>query len=104
MNDELAALTVLADPTRRRLFERLGERPATIAELTRAGSISQPAVSQHMKALRRAGLVVGEKRGAATLYRIDPAGLGPLRAWLDRFWDAQLASFANAIQRDGEPT
>lgn len=92
-------MTALADPTRRRVFERLAEGPASVAEITRGLPVSQPAVSQHLKVLREAGLIVGTAKGASTVYRIDPAGLGPLRAWLDLFWDAQLDAFAAAVER-----
>ncbi len=98
MPNESAALAALADPTRRRVFERLGEAPASVAEITRAVGVSQPAVSQHLKVLREAGLVAGTPQGARVIYAIDPAGLGPLRAWLDRFWDAQLAAFKTAAE------
>jgi DNA-binding transcriptional ArsR family regulator len=100
MTDESRALSALADPTRRRVFERLAEGPASVAEITRGLTVSQPAVSQHLKVLREAGLVVGTAKGASTVYRIDPAGLGPLRQWLDRFWDAQLQAFARAVEED----
>lgn len=91
-----AVLAALADPTRRAIFERLAERPASVAELTRALPVSQPAVSQHLARLREAGLVRDRAEGARRIYRIDPAGLGPLRAWLDRFWGDQLAAFKAA--------
>lgn len=100
MPNESHALTALADPTRRRVFERLAEGPASVAEITRGLTVSQPAVSQHLKVLREAGLVVGTAKGASTIYRIDPAGLGPLRQWLDRFWDAQLQAFQRAVEED----
>jgi DNA-binding transcriptional ArsR family regulator len=96
----IVALSALADPTRRRVFERLAERPASVAEITRSLPVSQPAVSQHLKVLREAGLVAGTPKGASTIYRIDPAGLGPLRAWLDRFWEDQLAAFAMAAEEE----
>lgn len=96
----MRALAALADPTRRRVFERLAEGPASVAEITRSLPVSQPAVSQHLKVLREAGLVTGTAKGASTIYRIDPAGLGPLRTWIDRFWDAQLDAFARAIEKD----
>jgi DNA-binding transcriptional ArsR family regulator len=100
MTNESAILSALADPTRRRVFERLGEGPASVAEITRSMTISQPAVSQHLKVLREARLVSGTPKGASMIYRIDPSGLGPLRQWLDRFWDAQLQAFAKAIEED----
>jgi DNA-binding transcriptional ArsR family regulator len=85
----VTVLTALADPTRRQVFERLAEAPASVAQITRGLPVSQPAVSQHLKVLREAGLVVGTPKGASTIYRIDPAGLAPLRQWLDRYDDAQ---------------
>jgi DNA-binding transcriptional ArsR family regulator len=97
---DLTALSALADPTRRRVFERVAEGPASVAEITRGLPISQPAVSQHLKVLREAGLVTGKAKGASTIYRIDPAGLGPLRAWIDRFWDAQLEAFRKAAEAE----
>jgi DNA-binding transcriptional ArsR family regulator len=100
MADESPILAALADASRRRLFERLAERPASVAEITRAVALSQPAVSQHLKVLRQAGLVRGTPQGARTIYAIEPAGLGPLRAWLDRFWDAQLRAFARAAEQE----
>jgi DNA-binding transcriptional ArsR family regulator len=102
MADSMTALTALADPTRRRVFERLAESPASVAEITRGLPVSQPAVSQHLKVLREAGLVTGTPKGASTIYRIDPAGLGPLRQWLDRFWDTQLQAFQAAVEKDVE--
>lgn len=100
---DIAALTALSDPTRRRVFERLAEGPASVAEITRCLPVSQPAVSQHLKVLREAGLVTGTAKGASTIYRIDPAGLGPLRAWIDRFWDTQLEAFRKAAEAEEEP-
>jgi DNA-binding transcriptional ArsR family regulator len=89
----MTALSALADPTRRRVFERVAEGPASVADITRGLSVSQPAVSE-------AGLVTGTAKGASTIYRIDPAGLGPLRAWIDRFWDAQLEAFRQAAEAE----
>jgi DNA-binding transcriptional ArsR family regulator len=100
MTNETSILAALADPSRRRVFERLAIGPASVAEITRGLPISQPAVSQHLKTLREAGLVSGTPKGASTIYRIDPAGLGPLRQWLDRFWDAQMQAFAKAIEEE----
>lgn len=93
-----STLAALSDQTRRRVFERVALRPASVAEITRGMGVSQPAVSQHLKVLRDAGLVTGTPQGARTIYAIDPRGLGPLRAWLDRFWDAQLDAFRTAAE------
>jgi DNA-binding transcriptional ArsR family regulator len=82
-----AALTVLADPTRRAVFEALRHGPASVTEIASQLPVSRPAVSQHLKALKEAGLVGDRAAGARRIYRIDPAGLGNLRRWLDQFWD-----------------
>jgi DNA-binding transcriptional ArsR family regulator len=87
------ALAALADPTRRRVFERLRGGPKPVGAIAAGLSVSRPAVSQHLKVLKEAGLVREEPRGTRRIYHIDPRGLGPLRAWLDRFWDEALDSF-----------
>ena len=95
------AFTALADPTRRQLFERLAERPQSVGALASQFPVSRPAVSQHLKVLKDAGLVRDEARGTSRIYRIDPKGLGPLRRWLDEQWDRSLANFkALAEQED----
>jgi DNA-binding transcriptional ArsR family regulator len=97
-----AALEALADPTRRAIFERLGKGAATVGALAAETPVSRPAVSQHLKILKQAGLVRDSAQGARRLYAIDPAGLGPLRVWLDRMWDEALAAFAAEIDRDAQ--
>lgn len=96
---------MLADPTRRTIFERIAERPRPVGELARGLPVSRPAVSQHLRALKEAGLVTDRSEGTRRIYRIDPAGLGAIRAWLDRFWDASLQSFKAKVERsqDIEP-
>lgn len=91
---------VLGDPTRRTIFERLGRGPGTPGELARELPVSRPAVSQHLAALKAAGLVSEKAEGTRRVYRIDPHGLGPLRAWLDRFWDEALQSYKAEIERE----
>lgn len=108
MNEPAAAgpqLAALADPTRRRIFELVAAAPSTVRAVTDQVSVSQPAVSQHLKVLRDAGLVVGTPRGASTVYRADRAGLVPIRAWLDSLWGDALDAFVDAAQaqRDHEP-
>ena len=83
MNDK-RILAALADPTRRALFERLVETPRSVGELVAGVSISQPAVSQHLKVLRQAGLVEVERRGAQRIYGVRRVGLEQLRDWVDR--------------------
>lgn len=88
-----SALAALADPTRRRIFEELRDAPMRVAALTRRLPVSQPAVSQHLKILKEAGLVGQRPEGSRQVYFVDPKGLGALRAWLDQFWDRQLDAF-----------
>ena len=99
------ALTALADPTRRSIFERLAAGPRPVVELARGLPVSRPAVSQHLRVLKEAGLVVDRQAGARRLYQLNPDGLGALRAYLDRFWDRELAAFKAAAEREqGEGT
>jgi DNA-binding transcriptional ArsR family regulator len=92
----------LADPTRRQVFERLAGGPKSVGELAEGLPVSRPAVSQHLKVLKDAGLVADRAQGARRVYQIDPAGLGALRAWLDRLWDDALAAFQAEVERDEE--
>ena len=97
------ALQALADPTRRRVFERLRGGPLAVGRLAEGLPVSRPAVSQHLKVLKEAGLVSEEQDGARRIYRIDPHGLGQLRAWLDQFWEMALDAFkAEAEQSQAE--
>jgi len=86
-------LEALAEPSRRGLLERLATGPASVAELASELPISRPAVSQHLKVLREARLVDFDERGTRNVYRLDPAGLEPLRTWLDGFWQDALDAF-----------
>jgi DNA-binding transcriptional ArsR family regulator len=95
-------LAALGDATRRTIFELIAERPRSVAELTRALPVSQSAVSQHLKVLRETRLVRAEPKGASNVYHIDPAGLGQMRAWLDRFWGDTLAAYKQAVERQPE--
>ena len=96
-------LAALADPTRRAIFERLADGPRAVAELAQGLPVSRPAVSQHLKVLKEAGLVTDRPVGARRLYQLNPDGLGALRAWLNQFWDQALAAFAAAAeQQEGE--
>ena len=94
------ALTALADPTRRSIFERLAAGPRPVVELARGLPVSRPAVSQHLRVLKGAGLVVDRQAGARRLYQLNPDGLGALRAYLDRFWDQALAAFKAAAESE----
>src|ERR1700737_691233 len=93
----------LADPTRRRIFERLKSGPQAVGAIARRMPVSRPAVSQHLKVLKEAGLVADRPEGTRRVYYIDPNGLGALRAWVEQFWDQALASFqAHAEGRANE--
>jgi DNA-binding transcriptional ArsR family regulator len=92
------ALGALADPTRRRVFERLASGPAAVGEIAAGLPVSRPAVSQHLKALKEAGLVADRQEGTRRVYFIDPHGLGALRRWLDQFWDEALAAFQAEVE------
>jgi DNA-binding transcriptional ArsR family regulator len=97
MTYDYAGIAALADPTRRKVFELVAERPRSVADLSRALPVSQPAVSQHLKVLREARLVRPEPRGASNVYHLDPHGLGQMRAWLDRMWGDALEAFRNEV-------
>jgi len=93
------AIAALADPTRRKVFERLRKGPSSVVDLARGLPVSRPAVSQHLKVLKKAGLVADRPEGTRRVYYIDPEGLGPLRAWLDQTWDMALVSFQAEIDK-----
>ena len=92
----------LADPTRRAVFERIAERPRSVGEVAAGLPVSRPAVSQHLKVLKDAGLVVDQARGTARVYRIDRKGLGPLRIWLDQQWERSLANFKQLAEQEDD--
>jgi DNA-binding transcriptional ArsR family regulator len=92
------ALGALGDPTRRGIFERLGERPFAVGELARELPISRPAVSQHLKVLKEAGLVIDRRAGNRRIYQLDPQGVRALRSYFDRFWGQALAAFKAAAE------
>ena len=92
------ALAALADPTRRRVFERLKSGPQAVGAIARGMPVSRPAVSQHLKVLKEAGLVTDRPEGTRRVYYIDPHGLGALRGWLDQFWDQTLAAFQAEVE------
>ena len=98
------ALAALADPTRRTVFERLRSGPHAVTEIARGMPVSRPAVSQHLKVLKEAGLVADRPEGTRRVYYIDPNGLGALRQWLDQFWDQALAAFQAEVERGARET
>jgi DNA-binding transcriptional ArsR family regulator len=95
-----SAFAALAEPMRQTIVERLAERPMAVGELAALLPVTRPAVSQHLKVLKEARLVRDEAVGTRRIYSIDPAGLGAIRAWLDRFWDQALAAYAAAAERE----
>ncbi len=93
------ALAALADPTRRAVFERLRAGPVSVGDIAAELPVSRPAVSQHLKVLKDAGLVRQEAVGTRRLYEVDPHGLGELRSWLERFWTEALDAFKREVER-----
>lgn len=89
----------LGDPTRRTIFERLANGPRSVGELARGLPVSRPAVSQHLKVLKDAGLVADRPDGNRRLYQINPDGVAALRAYLDRFWNQSLAAYKRAAEQ-----
>jgi DNA-binding transcriptional ArsR family regulator len=94
--------TALGDPTRRAIFERLAERPRAVGELASELPVSRPAVSQHLKLLKEAGLVIDRPVGNRRIYQLNPDGLGALRAQLDRFWTKALATYKQVVEQPTE--
>jgi DNA-binding transcriptional ArsR family regulator len=93
-----SAWTALGDPTRRAIFERLVAQPLAVGQLAGELPISRPAVSQHLKVLKDAGLVVDRHAGTRRIYRVDPHGIAAMRAELDRFWTQALANFKDIVE------
>jgi DNA-binding transcriptional ArsR family regulator len=100
MTYRAAGLAALADPTRRAIFERLGDGPRAVGELARELPVSRPAVSQHLKVLKEAGLVLDRREGNRRIYQLDADGVGALRAYLDQFWKRALSAFKQAVERE----
>lgn len=96
------SITALADPTRRSIFERLRHGPRAVGQLAAGLPVSRPAVSQHLRVLKEAGLVTERRDGTRRLYRIEPAGLEELREYFERFWDEALEAFKEAAEREQE--
>ena len=95
-------LTALGDGTRRAIFESLADRPRAVGELARDLPVSRPAVSQHLKVLKDAGLVIDRRVGNRRIYQLDPDGVGALRAYLDQFWNRSLTAFKAAVEQEDE--
>jgi DNA-binding transcriptional ArsR family regulator len=91
-------IEALAVPTRRAIFERLAAGPCSVGGLAAGMPVSRPAVSQHLKALKDAGLVVEERRGVRRIYSVDPKSVAELRDYFDRFWDVALESYRRSLE------
>ncbi|HUA40338.1 MAG TPA: metalloregulator ArsR/SmtB family transcription factor [Streptosporangiaceae bacterium] len=96
MANHTAMLSALADPTRRAIFERLARSPSAVGEVARELPVSRPAVSQHLKVLKSAGLVTDQAVGTRHVYSVDPAGIAAIRNYFEQFWQQSLARFAAA--------
>jgi DNA-binding transcriptional ArsR family regulator len=94
--------SALGDRTRRAIFERLAERPCAVGELAVGLPVSRPAVSQHLRVLKEAGLVVDRRAGNRNIYRVNPDGLAELRTDLDRFWSTTLAAYKAVVEQPEE--
>jgi DNA-binding transcriptional ArsR family regulator len=96
-------MAALGDPTRREIFERLAEAPSSVGALADRLPVSRPAVSQHLRILKDAGLVIDEPAGNRRIYRVDPDALAALRGHLDQFWEKALASYKTIVEQgEGE--
>jgi DNA-binding transcriptional ArsR family regulator len=102
VTDRVDGWTALGDPTRRAIFERLADRPRAVGELAEELPVTRPAVSQHLKVLKEAGLVIDRPAGTRRIYQLNPDGLDALRVQLDRFWTKSLAAFKQAVEQDRE--
>jgi len=101
MTNVLQPLDALADPTRRTIFERVSKRPQSVGELAAGLPVSRPAVSQHLRTLKEAQLVIDQAEGTKRIYRIDPRGLGLMRTWLDDHWSEALRAFQKFTDQEG---
>jgi DNA-binding transcriptional ArsR family regulator len=99
MANHSAVLTALADPTRRAIFEWLARSPSAVGELARELPVSRPAVSQHLKILKSAGLVTDQPAGTRRVYSVDSAGVAAIREYFEQFWQQSLASFRTAASK-----
>src|SRR5271169_6618970 len=96
------SFAALGDPTRRAIFERVVARPSAVGDLARGLPVSRPAVSQHLKVLKEAGLVSETPEGTRRIYRLDPRGIAAMRAWLDTHWSLALDAFKEFADEQAE--
>jgi DNA-binding transcriptional ArsR family regulator len=94
-NTALDSFAALGDPTRRLIFERVAAQPSSVSALARGLPVSRPAVSQHLRVLKDAGLVTETALGTSRIYRLDPRGLARMRDWLEAHWTTALSHFAD---------
>ena len=99
---QVDGLTALGDPTRRAVFELLGDGPRAVGEIASELPVTRPAVSQHLKVLKEAGLVIDRPDGTRRLYELNPDGIGALRAYVERFWTRALTSFKHRVEQQEE--
>ncbi len=97
------AFAALADPTRRDIFERIARAPSAVGDLARQLPVTRPAVSQHLKVLKDAGLVVDRRDGTRRIYAVDPSTLAAVRAYFDTFWTISLSRFKAAAEKRSRP-
>ena len=95
-------IEALGDATRRAVFERLAERPMAVGELAAGLPVSRPAVSQHLRVLKDAGLVSERREGTRRIYSVEPDGVAELRQYFEQFWERSLTSFKKAAETKGE--
>jgi len=95
-------MNALGDPTRREIFELLADGPRPVGEIATYLPVTRPAVSQHLKVLKDAGLVVDRAEGTRRLYQLNPEGVQALRQYFDRFWDQALTAFKRAVEQGNE--
>lgn len=100
MANQSDAFAALADPTRRDIFERLSKRSLSVGELASQLPVSRPAVSQHLKVLRDAGLLEVRSEGTRNVYAVDPRGVEAMRNYLDRFWNKALHAFQQFVEQE----
>jgi DNA-binding transcriptional ArsR family regulator len=98
----LNGFAALGDPTRRKIFELVAEQPSAVVDLARELPVSRPAVSQHLKVLKEAGLVIEAAEGTRRIYRLDPRGIGAMRDWLDAHWATALDAFKNFVDEQAD--
>jgi DNA-binding transcriptional ArsR family regulator len=91
--------TALGDPTRREIFERLADRPRAVGDLASEFPVSRPAVSQHLRVLKDAGLVLDRRDGKHRIYEVDRDGLSSLRSDIERFWTKTLAAYKALVEQ-----